>query len=253
MMTRVQELCRKLKPVLGRKVDGLWHAYLADPDADGKADIEQTLELLAAKHLGTDYQPDRSPFPPPAKEFAESGDVPIGRISYGQRELYPFHLKSARLKEHILIAGRSGSGKTNLTFVLMQGIMARGIRVVALDWKRGYRDLLVLRSDLRVYTIGRNVAPFRFNPLIPPQGCEPGTWIKLIVDVIASAYLGGEGVISLLVSGLHHLYEQAGVFVGQPKHWPTIVDLLAWLRTVKLRGRAAMWQASAERILVAMT
>ncbi|MCY2950579.1 MAG: hypothetical protein NTU53_01215, partial [Planctomycetota bacterium] len=28
---------------------------------------------------------------------------------------------------------------------------------------------------------------------------------------------------------------------------------LAWLRTVKLRGRAAMWQASAERILLAMT
>ena len=63
-------------------------------------------------------------------------------------------LKSGRLKEHILVAGRSGSGKTNLTFVLMQGIMARGIKVVALDWKRGYRDLLPLRSDLRVFTVG---------------------------------------------------------------------------------------------------
>ena len=94
MMTRMQELCRKLKPVLGPKVDGLWRVYVADSDADGKADIEQTLELLAAKHLGTDYQPDRSPFPPPAREFAESGDVPIGRISYGQRELYPFHLNA---------------------------------------------------------------------------------------------------------------------------------------------------------------
>ncbi|GAG49100.1 unnamed protein product, partial [marine sediment metagenome] len=45
-MTRVQELCRKLKPVLGTKVDGLWRAYLAESDADGKADIEQILELL---------------------------------------------------------------------------------------------------------------------------------------------------------------------------------------------------------------
>ena len=54
MMTRVQELCRKLKPVLGKKIDGLWAAYLAESDAGGKADIEQTLELLAAKHLGTD-------------------------------------------------------------------------------------------------------------------------------------------------------------------------------------------------------
>ena len=252
MMTRAQELCRKLRPVLGKKVDRLWSVYLAD-DADGRADIEQTLELLAAKHLGQDYQPDRSPFPPTEKPFASAGDIRIGRVAYGNRELYPFLLKSDRLKEHVLVAGRSGSGKTNLTFVLMQGAMAQGIKVLALDWKRAYRDLLRLRSDLRVYTIGRDISPFRFNPLIPPPGCEPHVWIKLIVDVVASAYLGGEGVISLLVAGLDQLYRELGIFDGTPKRWPTVQDLLAWLRTRKLRGRAAMWQASAERILLAMT
>ncbi len=253
MTERVQELCRRLKPILGHKVDQLWRVYLMESDAGGRADIERTLELLAAKHLNADFQPDRAPFPPPSGSFAESGDVAVGQVSYGNRELYPFFLRSARLTEHLLVAGRSGSGKTNLTFVLMQGIMKRGIKVVALDWKRGYRDLLSLQPDLRVYTIGRDVSPFRFNPLIPPRGCEPGTWMKLVVDVIASAYLGGEGVISLLVSGLHHLYSKFGVFDGMPTQWPTVIDLLAWLRTVKLKGRAAMWQASAERILVAMT
>jgi energy-coupling factor transporter ATP-binding protein EcfA2 len=253
MMTRVQELCRKLGPVLGKKIDGLWVAYLAESDADGKGDIEQTLELLAAKHLGQSYQPDRSPFPPPSAEFAKRGDILLGRVSYGGHELYPFSLRSSRLKEHVLVAGRSGSGKTNLTFILMASIMDRGIKVLALDWKRGYRDLCPLRPDLRVHTVGREVAPFRFNPLIPPQGCEPHVWIKSIVDVIANSYLGGEGVISLLVAGLDHLYAQAGVFDGTQTRWPTIQDLLTWLKTVKLRGRAAMWQASAERILLAMT
>ena len=226
---------------------------MAESDADGKADIEQILELLAVKHLGADYNIDRSPFPPPAKQFAESGDIRVGAVSYADNQMYPFYLKSPRLKEHILIAGRSGSGKTNLTFVLMEGIMARGIKVLALDWKRGYRDLMELHPKLRVYTIGRNIAPFRFNPLIPPPGCEPHIWIKLVVDVIAGAYFGGEGVISLLVAGLDHLYSQAGVFNKQHTYWPTIQELLAWLRTVKLKGRAAMWQASAERILLAMT
>ena len=77
MITRAQELCRKLKPVLGRKIDGLWAAYLAESDAKSKADIEQTLELLAAKHLGQGFEPDRSPYPPPSRQFAESGDVPV--------------------------------------------------------------------------------------------------------------------------------------------------------------------------------
>jgi len=108
MMLRAQELCRKLQPVLGRKIDGLWAAYLAESDPGGKADIEQTLELLAAKHLGASFQPDRSPFPPPPKEFSQRGDIPLGSIAYGGHELYPFHLRSARLKEHVLVAGRSG-------------------------------------------------------------------------------------------------------------------------------------------------
>ncbi len=253
MITRIQELCRQLKPVLGAKIDRLWSAYLAESDAGGKADIEQTLELLAAKHLGKSYEPDRSPFPPPSKKFACSGDIKLGTVSYGGHDLYPFYLKSDRLKEHILVAGRSGSGKTNLTFVLMEGIIGSRIKVLALDWKRGYRDLVSRHKTLRVFTIGRDVAPFRFNPLIPPAGCEPHLWIKLIVDVIASAYLGGEGVISLLVAGLDHLYSQFGVFDETQRGWPTIQELLAWLRTAKLKGRAAMWQASAERILLGMT
>ena len=61
----------------------------------------------------------------------------------------------------------------------------------------------------------------------------------LLSVVIASAYFGGEGVISLLVAGLDHLYSNAGVFTGIQTHWPTIQNLLAWLRTVKLKGRAA--------------
>ena len=62
MINQVKELCRKLRPVIGRKTDRIWAAYLAESEASGKADIEQVLELLAAKHLGQSYEPDRSPF-----------------------------------------------------------------------------------------------------------------------------------------------------------------------------------------------
>lgn len=112
MMSRVQELCRKLKPILGTKVDKLYRSYLADSDASGRAGIEQRLELLAAKYLGQDYQQDRTPFPPPSQSFAQSGDIELGSVSYAGWDMYPFRLKKNRLKEHILIAGRSGSGKT---------------------------------------------------------------------------------------------------------------------------------------------
>jgi hypothetical protein len=75
MITRVQDLCRKLRPVLGARIDRLWTVYIAESDPGSRAEIEQTLELLAAKHLGHSYEPDRSPFPPPRKELADRGDV----------------------------------------------------------------------------------------------------------------------------------------------------------------------------------
>ncbi len=252
MITRMQELCRQLKPVLGRKIDRLWRAYLAESDLKGRGDIEQTLELLAAKYLGKTYEADTNPFPPPSRKFCESGDIELGKVHYGGADLYPFCLRKERLREHILLCGRSGAGKTNLAFVLMEGIMRSGLKVLAIDWKRSYRDLAMHHEDLRVYTIGRNVAPFRFNPFIPPPGCEPNLWIKLIVDIIAQAYLGGEGVISLLISGLDHLYRQYGVYEQRPRQWPTVEDLLGWLRSSKLKGRAALWQTSAERILLSL-
>ena len=251
MTTRAAELCRQLRPVLGSKIDRLWSVYLADPD--GRTELEITLELLARQHLKQDYQPDRAPFPPPEQTFATSGELEIGTVTYAQRGLFPFRLPQQRLTEHVLIAGRSGSGKTNLAFVLLDRLMQQDTRVLVLDWKRSYRNLRQHHPDLTVYTPGRDVAPLAFNPLIPPPECEPHVWLKLVVDVVASAYLGGEGVISLLIAGLEKLYTASGVFTGQVARWPTFIDLLAWLRGTKLKGRAAMWQASAERILVALT
>ena len=49
MNSRAQELCRALQPVLGKRIDGLWSCYLAG-DARERAELEQTLELLARKH-----------------------------------------------------------------------------------------------------------------------------------------------------------------------------------------------------------
>lgn len=253
LIQRARELCQQLQPVLGDRVNRLWTTYIAESQAANRADIERTLELLAAKHLGVNFSPDRNPFPPPSSSFCGKGEIPVGDIYYGGKSLRSFKLRADRLKEHLLICGRSGSGKTNLAFHLMEGIMNAGIKVLAMDWKRGYRDLLQIQPDLRVYTVGRDVSPIQFNPLIPPAGCEPRNWGKLIIDVIASAYFGGEGVISILNTGLNRLYEDAGVFGGDVDRWPTPMDLLVWLKTKKLTGRAAMWKASAERIMQALS
>ena len=158
-------------------------------------------------------------------------------------------------RENILAFGKPGSGKTHLLCGsrLPDGFAVLSIASPGCKPLLRYRDLLSRHKYLKVYTVGRSISPLQFNPFIPPPGCEPQIWIKLIVDVIAGSFLGGEGVISLLMSGLDQLYRQYGIYDNQPMAWPTVVDLLAWLRNTRLKGRAALWQASAERILLALT
>ncbi|MFN3166980.1 MAG: ATP-binding protein [Phycisphaeraceae bacterium] len=255
MNDRVVELCRRLEPILPQKVNQIWSVYQADPDPSFRGQIEQMLEVLAQKHLGLGFQPDRSPFVPPPTAWAQCGVLPVGEVVYAGKGHGDFNLELDRLTEHVLVCGRSGSGKSTLTLHLARGLMQRGVIVTAFDWKRSYRELLrdTPPGNLRVRTPGRDLAPFFWNPLIPPPGTDPVLYAKLIVDVISRALLGGDGVISLLHRGILALYEREGVGTEHQQRWPTIHDLLEWLDSTKLTGRAAMWKSSADRILRAMT
>lgn len=247
---RVAELCRRLRPIVGRRADLLWTAYIFETEAAGRAEIEQTLEILAARHLGTSYEPDREPFTPPPERFAAAGELELGQVVYAGRSRGPYRLKSDRLTRHALICGSSGAGKTNATFVLADAVLCDDqAHLLALDWKRSYRQLLQKHPGLLVYTVGRSVSPVGFNLLIPPPGTEPQLWLKLIIDVIASAYFGGEGVISLLTAGLDAIYGDCFDEWGRMIRTPRPTDLLAWLHGRKVTGRAALWKSSAERIV----
>lgn len=46
----IRQLCLRLKPILGSKIDQIYEAYLSE-DSEGKKQVENYLELLAAKYI----------------------------------------------------------------------------------------------------------------------------------------------------------------------------------------------------------
>jgi hypothetical protein len=56
-MIDIQEICRKLKPLIGHQADCYWMAYLAE-DAAGKKEIADMIQLLAYQLLGVDFEHD---------------------------------------------------------------------------------------------------------------------------------------------------------------------------------------------------
>ena len=119
------------------------------------------------------------------------------------------------------------------------------------DWKRNYRDLLVGPEfqGVEVYTIGRDIAPLTFNPLIPPVGTDPKSWLKKLNEVIAHAYCLGNGVLFLLQQAVDGVYEEAGVYDHTVQQFPTFKDVLLKARSMDTRGRESGWLSSTLRAL----
>jgi len=243
----IEEVFRKLRPIMGSQLDLLWQEYLV-ADTSIRQTIEQTLRVTLAQRLAQTFEGQHVLLKPPSRNVAV-GDYPVGMIYYGKDRFYPFALREDEFIQHIGIFGRSGSGKTNLAYLLLLGLAKKGKPFVVFDWKRNYRDLVRLPqfADMLVFTVGREVAPFRFNPLIPPPGTQPTVWLKKLIEVMCHAYFLGEGVAVLLMRAIDHLYRQAGLYGAEPKGYPTMADVRDYLVTYKAKGREAGWMESAMR------
>ncbi len=249
----VEELCKKLKPVIGRKANGLWLAYLSAQKFNEKQEIEIALRLLAAKHLNENFDNKRILLTPPPKDMA-SGEYPLGTVIYNDKELYPFGLRESEWVQHLGVMGRSGAGKTNVCFNIIKILLEHKKPFLIFDWKRNYRDMLTLfpDHDFLIYTVGRNISPIRFNPLIPPEGTAPDTWLKKLIEIIATTYYVGEGVISLLTRAIDAVYKKFGIYDGNLECYPTMRDVLKWLEDYPAKGREAQWMVSTLRSVHAL-
>ncbi len=247
--TLVRELCLKLKPILGPTMDQVFAAYCAE-DTEGKQQIQKYLELAVAKHIPQKLEQPEADLIPPTKEQAE-GQYPIGMVHYAGKNLYEFGLREDEWIQHVAVLGRSGAGKTNVGFVLLRELKKKGKPFLVFDWKRNYRDLISQPEfkDVEVYTIGRDITPFAFNPLIPPEGTSPKTWLKKLNEVIAHSYCLGNGVLYLLQQAVDAVYEEAGVYDNLVTSWPTFKDVLLKAKSMDLRGRESGWLSSTLRAL----
>lgn len=249
---RVKEICKKLRPLLGPKIDKIWQAYLLE-DKEGRVEIEEYLQILSAQTIEENLEEGKILLLPPSKEKA-AGSYYLGDCFYNDKLFHPFGLREWEWIQHMLICARSGGGKTNLGFLILRELQKKNKPFIVFDWKRNYRDLLALPEfeGLKVFTVGRSVVPLRFNPLIPPQGTNPKTWLKKLIEIIAHAYFLGEGVMYLLQKAIDSIYKEYGVYEGTVKKYPTFQEVFEWIQKYDAKGRELNWLGSTIRALASL-
>ncbi|MEW6686875.1 MAG: DUF87 domain-containing protein, partial [Candidatus Edwardsbacteria bacterium] len=137
------ETCQKLKPIIGKKADKLWHCYLAE-DEKGRKDLALDIEIIAEKLLRkAPLQNEPILLQPPSPPQA-SGEFLLGNIIYNDKRVSQLYLRSEDFIKQIGIFSITGEGKTNLAFLLALQLLKKKIPFLVVDWKRSWRDLLSL-------------------------------------------------------------------------------------------------------------
>lgn len=234
----VERLARKLAPLMPEQIQKWMRARdLADSELRGL--IEKQIFATAHRVLGDFRSKPLLSLPPTARI---KGEFDLGTVLYDESK-WPAGLNRGELLQNLGVFGRSGSGKTNMVFHLLHQLSRADIPFVFLDWKRTARHLLLhLTIPVNVFTPGRSLSPFTFNPLISPPGMEQQVYFRQVIDILAEAYTLGDGARRMLEKGL-------AACVAEDTGAVTVEALLKAVEGLQAREREHGWKITAMRAL----
>ena len=246
------DLVRKLEPILGRQSKLLWYANIMAVDSQASRRNLEILRLLADTQVRIDYQ-EKIRLPPPPPKVTD-GTFHLGSVIYPDSGYSRFGLTEQDLIRHVLVAGMTGSGKTNLSLLILRQIRAQQIPFMVFDFKQNYRRLANEPGEgkIRIIRIGDKNCDFHFNPLIPPPGMDARHWMTIFIDVCKHAFFLGHGVEYFMRKAIDNLYRRYRIYEGG-KIYPTFVEMEKLLVKEYVKGREMLWMSSAKRAVASLT
>jgi GTPase SAR1 family protein len=256
MQTRisVEDLARKLKPILGSKVDELYFRYINSEDSDEKNEIFQILSSFYQKYLSKLLDRNFSLEPP--ADGTLSGEYPLAKVNYAEKELFDFSLRENDWPRHVCITGMSGSGKTTLALGILKNFVSRKKPFMVFDWKKSFRPLIEVNPSVMCFTVGNSQVSnfFKTNINRPPKGVSPREWINALCDLLAESFNVSFGVHKILLETLDEIFEGWGVYQGSELYpnWEHVKKMLE-IKARDSKGRETGWYESALRIATVLT
>ncbi|MBN2052672.1 ATP-binding protein [Candidatus Woesearchaeota archaeon] len=253
----IEEMSRKLRPIMGAKIDHLFMSYNLTDEPEKKKEIANFIYALYIKYVSHAVLQDKILLEPPAKEMVR-GDYPIGTISYADNDLYTFNLREHDWQRHMCITGMSGSGKTTLAFQLIRNFIVKQKPFVIMDWKKSFRPLMLIDKEMLLFTVGNETISngFKVNINRPPKGVPPKEWIGILTDVILESFNASHGTAKIIAETLDEAFKDFKVYQGSNNYptWRQVMDrLIEKENESKKNRRETEWLTTAVRIAHMLT
>ena len=250
---QIEQICKKLRPVIGSRADSLWYAYLAEDDK-GRKELALNIEIVAEKILKREALEKQKILLEPPSRKDSLGSFFVGNVFYNDKTLHPLYLRNEDFIKQIGIFAVTGEGKTNLAYLLALQLLKKGIPFLVIDWKRSWRSLFSLQQafpplkNIRVFTVGREALPFQWNPFRGPPGSERELWISAIAEALEKSHLSGPGVAYYF----NKVYSK--FFRGLTgDFYPNFFDGLREIEKIRAYERELKWKQTALRIFQSFT
>lgn len=182
--------------------------------------------------------PDSGPAPDTEPSDGTEEGLSVGRIlDEGRPTGRHYVTRPDALRRHALVAGTTGSGKTNTVFHLLSQLADRDVPFLVVEpAKTEYRSLLEteLGDRLRVFTLGdETTAPFRLNPFEVRPGVPVQTHVDHLKSVFNASFVLYAPMPYVLEQCIHEVYEDKGWDLvtdenprgRHPRAHPTLTDL----------------------------
>ncbi|MBU3923363.1 MAG: DUF87 domain-containing protein [Nanoarchaeota archaeon] len=250
----VEEICNKLRPVLGKRVDEIYFQYTVAETKEEREEIVHILNALFQKNLNQLL--DKGVLlEPPRKELID-GEYELATISYAKRKLFPFKLREQDWPRHICVTGMSGSGKTTFAFKVIEALNKQNKPYLIFDWKKSFRPLSATDNQIMTFTVGEEKVSnlFKTNINQPPKGVAAKEWINVLSDLLTEAFSASFGVHKVILETLDEAFKEWGIYNGS-QNYPTW-NHIKWRleeKLNKIQGREAGWIESALRVATVMT
>ncbi|MCK4996756.1 ATP-binding protein [Candidatus Pacearchaeota archaeon] len=250
----VEEICNKLRPVFGEKVDEIYFQYTIAEGRDDREEIVHILNALYQKHLNQLL--DKGVLLEPPREEQINGTYELATISYAKRKLFPFKLREKDWPRHICVTGMSGSGKTTFAFKIIEALNANKKPYLIFDWKKSFRPLSAIDNNIMTFTVGDESVSnlFKTNINRPPKGVAPKEWINTLTDLLTEAFSASFGVHKVILETLDEAFKEWGIYNGS-ENYPTW-NHIKWRleeKMDKVNNRESGWIESALRVATVLT